>query len=69
MKFKKGMEVKLYLRGAGYTISFDDNFIVLKVSKGKVYTNESDVPYNAETGMWEDNGVMFGFTRWIEPLC
>lgn len=63
--FKKGDKVRIFLRGAGFTTS-EDTAKVVKVSKGKVYTDESDTPYSNENGMWDDNGVVCGFTRWIE---
>jgi len=65
MKFKKGQTVRVYLTGCGYTTS-EDTEIVVRVSKGMVYTDGTETPYCAETGEWIDNRYSPLFRR-IKP--
>jgi len=64
MKCKKGDEVVVEIRGASIT-TYEHEHYVTRVSKGKVYLQDFETPFDAETRAYGDNGVIPGFSMWL----
>jgi hypothetical protein len=64
-RFRKGQAVQVELTGAGHT-THEEN-VVLRVSKGRVWIEDMDVPFDAQTG-YRTEPLTAGFSMCISPV-